>query len=191
MLKSIIILIFIFIQIYSSKVCYDNKNNYINKWFSLYRSKWGFNNYIKIFKHVCDDVSEKKVCVVYYLSRHPYIFKGYISHIGVATIYNKVFLNTYGLSESGKWNSPDILLEGKISKSKINIPKAFKFKIIGVKETKKNNLIHFKIEKVNYSLIGYNGENCADIVVNISNNLNHNISCNFLGINIPDFCIFN
>ena len=163
------------------KVCTDKKINLNNEWKSLIK----FNDE---FSNACNKIYENEICVGYYLSKHPYVFNGYISHTGIAVLNNKD-IKTYGLTNSGRWNNPDLLLKGGLSKSGKNIPSAYKFKFIGIKKTNKNNLAHFKRDKVNYSLLGYNGDNCADAVIDVASKLNHNITCNFLGINIPDFCI--
>ena len=163
-------------------VCKDGKKDVsINIWKSMLKFDNELNN-------ICKKVSKDRLCIAYYLSRHPYIFGGYISHIGIAVLNDKD-VYTYGLTKSGRWNTPDLLLKGGVSKSGKNVPHAYKFKIIGVNETSKENLVHFKREKVNYSILGYNGENCADAVIDIASKLDHNITCNFLGVNIPDLCV--
>lgn len=147
-------------------------------------------------QQVAADCGDTNVCFSPYTVFHEKVFYGMTRHMGVIV---SEFGNakSYGLTKKGWFNTPDILLEGGISRSGNNISTGYDINIIGIKKIFPNDIKYFEIkEKLNYSAIEWGGHNCASIIVEISDKLGYPINCrNYIGNypigpNIPGLCYF-
>jgi hypothetical protein len=147
-------------------------------------------------QQVANYCNSTSVCFAPYTVYNDKVLYGLTPHMGVF-LSNNGIVTSYGLTKKGWFNTPDILLEGGQTKSGNNISFGNNINVIGVKRIFSNDIKVFKIKnKLKYSAIEWEGDNCASIIVKISRALGYNMICKFkiaqyyFGPSIPELCKF-
>ena len=144
---------------------------------------------------IAEFCGKSNICFAPYTVFNEKVFFGLTPHMGTfISYYGNV--TSYGLTKKGWFNSPDIILEGKVTKKK-QIPMGYDIDIIGIRKISSGDAKNFNItKKHSYSAIEWDGHNCASIIVEIANKIGHKMNCRIqfgkyvFGPNIPALCSF-